>query len=358
MTPSNMTAKRPTERQRRDDDLAVLIAACGRDERPALQTLYRRTAGTLYSLALAAADDRGAADRALVQTYLEVFGEAATFDADREPPITWLTARLARQLPGLAKLGRTTAVKPVEPPAELWQKLDIGLGLKRLDRHIKPGVATQPRGRDPMPNAYDRRIERQVRFWRSVGVAGCLAAVVAIGAILAIGLEGGPSGLLRGPSATGPQPAALQPTAGNPVAPAEPVTAAVPAATPAAASSLVPPATGVAEAAAWLAILQPASGRRLWRVRHTAGMLEVTAMPPFALADAAGKRVLVLWAAAGAGGTLRQLGTLDPAATTSLAMPAALDSATLGFVVSLEAIEPMPGEGPSGPLLFAGGRGP
>ncbi len=352
MTPSETKAKRATDRPRRDDGLAALIAACGRDERPALQELYRRTAGRLYGQALAAAD-RATADKALVQAYLDAFGEAAGFDPARDSATAWLAARLARQLPGAPGPGKGSGVKPVEPPAELWQKLDIRLGLERLDRHIKPGVATQPRGRDPMPNAYDRLIERQLRFWRLTATGALLAFLAAGGAILAFGVQGGPAGLLARPAAApGPQPAA-GPAAAAAVAAAPTDPAPAPAETAAA---------GAAGAAPWRAILQSAFGDRLWQVRHAAGALEVEALPPFSLperaAAGAAPRVLVLWALAGPGAEPRRLGDLDPAAGTVLALPAELDRPTLRLVVSLEPTGHAPGAGPGGPLLFAGGRAP
>jgi anti-sigma-K factor RskA len=346
MTPSNAFAKSQMEHQQREDDVAALIAACGRDERPALQALYKLTSARLYGLALKAAGDRHEADQALAQSYLAIFNEAGGFEPERDDATAWLVAMLARQLPQVARLDKAAAVKPVQPPPELWQKLDIGLGLQRLDRHIKPGVATQPRGRDPMPNAHDRRSERRLRFWRVTGVASFLAFAVAMAAIVGLALQGGLTGRGAPPSAA--QPGALQAA----MAPAPALGA--PSATVAATGS-----------SRWLAILQPATGSRVWRVEHETGALAVTAMPPFALEPdqqpsigGAGVQVLALWAVSGPNGSLRHLGNLDPAATTSLALPAELDAATLEFVISLEAARPVPGSGPSGPRLFAGGRAP
>ena len=346
MTPSNTSAKSQIEQQRREDDVAGLIAACGRDERPALQALYKLTSARLYGLALKAAGDRHEADQALAQSYLAIFNEAGGFDPERDDATAWLVAVLASQLPQVTSLDKAAAVKPVQPPAELWQKLDIGLGLQRLDRHIKPGVATQPRGRDPMPNAHDRRSERRLRFWRVTGVASFLAFATAMAAIVGLGLQGGVTGRVASPS--GGQPDALQAS----MAPAPSLGAA----------SATVAATGTSR---WLAILQPATGSRVWRVEHETGALAVTAMPPFALEPdqqpsigGAGLQVLALWAVARPDSGLRYLGDLDPAATTSLALPAELDDATLELVITLEAAKREPGAEPSGPRLFAGGRAP
>jgi anti-sigma-K factor RskA len=351
MTPSNTSAKSQIEQQRREDDVAGLIVACGRDERPALQGLYKLTSARLYGLALKAAGDRHEADQALAQSYLAIFNKAGGFDPERDDATAWLVALLARHLPQVARLDKAAAVKPVQPPPELWQKLDIGLGLQRLDRHIKPGVATQPRGRDPMPNAHDRRSERRLRFWRVTGVASFLAFAVAMAAIVGLGLQGSSWGFLALPS--GNQPDAPQ------------VATLQVAALPAPALGAAPATVATTGSSRWLAILQPAAGSRVWRVEHEAGALAVTAMPAFALEpdqqpslDGAGLQVLALWAVAGPGGGLHYLGDLDPAATTSLALPAALDDAALELFVSLEAGKGESGAQPSGPLLFAGGRVP
>ncbi len=347
MTPSDTTARRQTRPRRRADDVAALITACGRDERAALQALYKLTAPKLYGLALKAADDRAAADQALVQTYLAVFSEATGFERDRDDAMTWLLAMLSRELPGVAGFGKGSRVKHVQPPLELWQKLDIGLGLKRLDRHIKPGVATQARGRDPMPAAQDRLIERRLRFWRIAGVASFLGLVLAVATLLGRALGDGPG-------------AGVSPPAAAPIAPPQP---GAPSTAPAAAAT----AASLNGDAAWFAILRPAAGNRAWRVEGTGDALQVTAVPPFSLPPAnataeqgsaatADRVVLALWASTAKDQDLQPLGTIDPQTTTSLALPAGLDDRSLELAISLEVADRPAADGPSGPLLFAGGR--
>ena len=333
------------------DELESLIAACGRDERPALEALFKLTAPMLYGLAIAATSSRGEAEQALVQTYLAVFAEAGQFDSPAIEPTAWLRGMLGRHLPAMPEAERSIAVSgvPVEPPAELWQKLDIALGLKRLDRHIKPGVATQARGRDPMPNAYDRRIERQLRFWRVTGVSSFLAFALAAAFIGAVAWQGGP----------------LNPLESNAASLAE-ASAAVPSAEP-----------------ARLAILRATDEGRVWRVDLEGDTLRVRSLPPFTRPDGGRPGALALWMVkgmatgtemeappatgdgldaepgAGAERALVRLADLDPAATTGITLPdglaaADLEEGSIEFVISLEPIGAATAAVPNGPVLFSG----
>jgi anti-sigma-K factor RskA len=333
MTPSDTTAKRKPEPRRRDDDIAAAILACGRDERPALQALFKLTGPRLYGVALQAAQNRAEAEQSVVQAYLAAFNEAQTFEPGKGDAMSWLEGLLARHLPGLTGPAKPGSAKVVEPPAELWQKLDIALGLKRLDRHIKPGVAAQARGRDPMPNANDRSIDRQLRFWRTLAAIAVIGFVAAAATATTLGLRGSSDSLGAAPAAPAPDSAAAAPAAS--------------------AREVVPPASRR------LAILRPAAAGRLWRVEETAGALAITPVPPLAVADAVlGDRMLVLWVRAG-DRPARRLGRLEPDATTTLSLPADLAGDTLELVVSLEAGlselgDGEPGDGPAGTTLFSG----
>ena len=355
MTPRDNTAKHSKSAPGRKTELAQLIEACGRDERPALERLYVLTAPTLFALARRATEERGAAEQALLQAYLAIFEDAGRFDTAKDDPATWLRAVLVRHLPGLPPASKSSPVEPVAPPTELWQRLDIALGLKRLDKHIKPGIATQERGRDPMPNAADRRVDRQIRFWRATsGVA--LVALTASIALLALLLT--QTGRLDPWARPTPGSAAVyspQTTVARPAA--GPTTAAV--SRPADAAETESRTAAFTEAASSQAprraILQPSDESRLWHVVLDGSELQVDAMPPFtAPAATNGKNVLTLWAVADDGAAMHRLAELDPARTTKAALPDEVDAKGLGFVVSLEPKEGPPAERPQGPVLFAG----
>ena len=345
MTPSETIVQGNPAPVGDENELDSLIAACGRDERAALEALFKLTAPMLYGLAIAATSSRGQAEQALVQTYLSVFAEAEQFDGETTDPTVWLHGMLGRHLPAMpeAEGSRAASGEPVEPPAELWQKLDIALGLQRLDRHIKPGVATQARGRDPMPNAYDRRIERQLRFWRVTGVTSFMAFALAAAFIGVLALQSGPLALLESDAASLVE-----------------ASAAVPSTEP-----------------ARLAILRAAEEGRVWRVDLDGETLRVRSLPPFSRPDGGRPGVLALWAAtamgpepaagdgldaepqAGPERALVRLADLDPATTNGITLPDGLAAADLWdngieLIISLEPIGAEPAASPSGPVLFSG----
>jgi anti-sigma-K factor RskA len=346
MTPSETFEKTNPPADAATGELASLIEACGRDERPALQALYERTAPMLFGRAVAATDSRLQAEQVLVQTYLAVFAEASSFDPVVEEPAAWLANVLSRQLPdrpAADQPSRVTAA-PIAPPGELWQKLDIGLGLQRLDRHIKPGVATQARGRDPMPNAYDRRIERQLRFWRVAAVSSFVSFALAGALVGAVAYQGGPP---APPETAGPRLTEAR--------------AALPTAEP-----------------TRIAILRAGGEGRVWRVDLEGGDLRVQSLPPFTQTEGASRPgTLALWVVRGRESapssgldvepqavldgekSLRWLADLDPATTTSITLPdemlvADLEERGLELIISLEPSDGVATTSPSGPVLFAG----
>jgi len=301
---------------RTDHDLAELVRACARDERQALEALYRATAPALYGRALAAAGET-AAEQALIGTYLDAFSEAASVDPDTVAPRHWLDSLLERHLPeaGQRPLGPETA-RPatLPPPTELWQRLDIALGLRRLDQHIKPGIATMERGRDPMPNHHDRRRDRRLAFWRGTALASLAGLVLVVAVVLMRELSQGEGPVL----------------AGDPGSLAE-AQAAAPL-----------PATATA-------ILQPGGQRRIWRVDLDAGRVLANALPPF---RHQGGGMLTLWATAEGDSTMHRLGNLDPMTTATLDLPGELAGDVIGFVITLE--RSATGATPEGPALFSG----
>ena len=300
-------------------ELEGLIVACARDERPALARLYELTAPRLYALASAHAGSAEGAAQALIATYLEAFALAASFAPGDQPPLAWLDAILARHLPDLPPASATAHIQPLDPPPELWQRLDIALGLQRLDRHIKPGVASVQRGRDPMPNAYDRSIERQLAFWRTAGLAAMAVIIAAAGALAVPDVRAGAAALLAASSGAG---GAL------------------------AAQLSAPPRA---------AILRPNGESRVWRIALLEDGFDVEAFPAF---EHRGQGVLTLWATPAGGQRPVRLGRLDPATATRIAMPADLDAETLALAITLEPDGSGDAAMPAGRTLFAGRLAP
>ncbi len=74
----------------RREDLGDLISRTARGEESALAALYDLTAAQVNGLALRILNDRGAAEEVTGDVYLQVWRQAAHYDADRGTPLAWL----------------------------------------------------------------------------------------------------------------------------------------------------------------------------------------------------------------------------------------------------------------------------
>ncbi|HZW46411.1 MAG TPA: sigma-70 family RNA polymerase sigma factor, partial [Microvirga sp.] len=75
--------------------LSDALARAGRGSQSALAEIYEATSAKLFGICLRILGDRGEAEDALQDIYLNVWRRAGSFDAERASPITWL-ATLAR----------------------------------------------------------------------------------------------------------------------------------------------------------------------------------------------------------------------------------------------------------------------
>jgi RNA polymerase sigma-70 factor (ECF subfamily) len=73
-----------------DPDRVLLGRAAGRDER-ALEELYDRYSGPLYAVAYRIAGERADAEEIVLETFAQVWREAARFQADKGSVVAWLT---------------------------------------------------------------------------------------------------------------------------------------------------------------------------------------------------------------------------------------------------------------------------
>jgi RNA polymerase sigma factor (sigma-70 family) len=72
--------------------LAAALARVAAGDRAALRLVYQDTSAKLFGVCLRILRDRGEAEDVLQDVYLTVWRRAATFDATRASPITWLVA--------------------------------------------------------------------------------------------------------------------------------------------------------------------------------------------------------------------------------------------------------------------------
>ena len=76
----------------RSRELAQLLARSGLGDRQAFAQLYERSSGHLFAVVLRIQRDRALAEELLQEIYVGVWKAAASFDAARSQPLTWLTA--------------------------------------------------------------------------------------------------------------------------------------------------------------------------------------------------------------------------------------------------------------------------
>lgn len=104
-----------------ENDRARLVAVLERvaqGSNAALGELYDRTAAKLFGICLRILGDRGEAEDALQEVYLSVWRRAASFDAARASPISWLaTIARNRAVDRLRSAGRPRAAAPIEAAA-------------------------------------------------------------------------------------------------------------------------------------------------------------------------------------------------------------------------------------------------
>jgi RNA polymerase sigma factor (sigma-70 family) len=81
----------PRDWPERSKELSQLLARSGLGDRSAFAALYQRTSGHLFAVVLRIQRDRGRAEDLLQEVYVTVWKAAASFDAARSQPLTWLT---------------------------------------------------------------------------------------------------------------------------------------------------------------------------------------------------------------------------------------------------------------------------
>jgi RNA polymerase sigma-70 factor (ECF subfamily) len=116
--PAGLTV--PIEPDADRQQLAAALARIAAGDRTALQLVYRDTAAKLFGVCLRILRDNGEAEEVLQEVYITVWRRAATFDADRASPITWLVAIARnRSIDRLRSTAKARAMRPIEDALEI-----------------------------------------------------------------------------------------------------------------------------------------------------------------------------------------------------------------------------------------------
>jgi RNA polymerase sigma-70 factor (ECF subfamily) len=102
------------------DELTVALVQAGQGDRSAFRTVYEATSAKLFGVCLRILPDRQTAEDVLLDTYVTVWRKAASFDASRASPITWLvTIARNRAIDRLRSAAPMRNAAPVEDAHDL-----------------------------------------------------------------------------------------------------------------------------------------------------------------------------------------------------------------------------------------------
>lgn len=103
----------------RSRELAALLSRCGLGDRAAFAALYQRSSGHLFAVLLRIQRDRALAEDLLQEVYVSIWKAAASFDAARSQPLTWMT-HIARNraIDSLRRSGTQPQLHSAEPAVE------------------------------------------------------------------------------------------------------------------------------------------------------------------------------------------------------------------------------------------------
>jgi RNA polymerase sigma-70 factor, ECF subfamily len=98
--------------------LADALIRTGRGDRSAFEAVYKTTSAKLFGVCLRIFPDRNEAEEALQDAYLTIWNKAASFEAGRASPISWLVAvtrnRAIDRLRARGKAGMTSLDEAAE----------------------------------------------------------------------------------------------------------------------------------------------------------------------------------------------------------------------------------------------------
>lgn len=119
-------------------DLASLLAACGRRERPGFEALYRLTSAKLFGIVLRIVRDRQAAEDVLQDVYLRIWQSAGSYAPTSGRPMTWLIAIARNRAIDDVRSRRVSPLRAGEGDLELIDLVadpgDVEVDVLEIDR--------------------------------------------------------------------------------------------------------------------------------------------------------------------------------------------------------------------------------
>lgn len=136
-----------------EPEVAGLLAACARQDRPAFQRLYELTSSQLLACLVRILRNRALAEDALQDVFVQVWRRAAQFERGRGSSWAWLIAIARYRAIDLQRHERRLAAGGVEDIAEMSADEEPHDSLMTLGHHAAAALdgclaALQPRQRD------------------------------------------------------------------------------------------------------------------------------------------------------------------------------------------------------------------
>lgn len=99
--------------------LTDALLRCGKGDRSAFESVYKATSAKLFGVCLRIFSDRNEAEEALQDAYITIWNRAASFEAGRASPISWLvTVTRNRAIDRLRSKGKA-GLAPLDEAAEI-----------------------------------------------------------------------------------------------------------------------------------------------------------------------------------------------------------------------------------------------
>lgn len=101
----------PSGQSARGQEIATLIGRAAAGDQQAVSELYDATSRMVYGLVLRVLGDEAAAEEVLLDVYMQVWRQAASYDATRGAPLAWL-----------ATIARSRAIDRLRAGRQEWQR--------------------------------------------------------------------------------------------------------------------------------------------------------------------------------------------------------------------------------------------
>lgn len=105
--------------------LAEALVRAGRGERAAFEQVYRATSAKLFGVCLRIFPDRNEAEEALQDAYLTIWNKAASFEAGRASPISWLVTVTRNRAIDRLRAGGKAGLTSLDEAAEIADPLPL-----------------------------------------------------------------------------------------------------------------------------------------------------------------------------------------------------------------------------------------